>query len=70
MENRPLWLPVGSIRAVLALLIAMTACLMAWVGKPMPEWFTWAVRLVLVAYFAQKYLDKYLDKKKVDNGTS
>uniref|UniRef100_A0A6M3Y6I9 Uncharacterized protein n=1 Tax=viral metagenome TaxID=1070528 RepID=A0A6M3Y6I9_9ZZZZ len=70
MNNQPLWLPKGSVRAILAILIASTACLMAWYSKPMPEWFSWAVRLILIAYFAQKYLDKFAENKKENNGNT
>lgn len=63
MDNKPLWLPEGSIRSILTLAIAGTACYMAIMGKLIPEWFEWSFNIVIVFYFGQKYLDKYFNGK-------
>ena len=47
----PLWLPPGSIRAIMALILTITACGLVYTGAMVPEWFISLVTGYVSGYF-------------------
>jgi hypothetical protein len=55
MEPKPpLGLPEGSVRAVIALILVLTVCLMAVWGRHIPETLGTAVGMAIAGYFSQR----------------
>jgi len=56
-EERPLWLPAGSVRAIIALsTVGAMIALLAMSGN-VPEWFIAVVGSVIGFYFAKKEVE-------------
>lgn len=57
MSGAPLGLPEGSVRAVLALLVILTVCAMAFLQRDIPDTLGALAGLVVAAYFSQRAND-------------
>lgn len=58
MENpAPLWLPRGSVRAIIALMVMATFVYLAVSGAVVPEWLVGVLGMVLGYYFAHREND-------------
>ena len=53
-SKEPLWLPRGSVRAIIALALVVSAIAYVGVGLPTPGWFDPLVALVVGSYFAAR----------------
>ena len=52
--KQPLWLPVGSVRAIIALVIVAAVVVLAFAGRLDPKELLPLASLVVGAYFVQK----------------
>ena len=53
-SKEPLWLPRGSVRAILALIFVIVFAGLAWTGQIEPKEFGLIVAVVVTYYFAGK----------------
>lgn len=53
-KSQPLWLPKGSVRAILAIVLVGAGVVAAFALPGVPEWFPPLVAMVVTAYFVQR----------------
>lgn len=53
-DRPPLYLPEGSVRAILAMLIVGTTCFLIYTGTEIPEWWTLAFSGTVAAYYVTR----------------
>ena len=58
MTEEPLWLPKGSVRAIVALGLTGGAIYSLVTGNNVPEWYITAVGSVIGYYFATRQTEK------------
>lgn len=51
MKNTPLWMPIGSVRSLLAIMIVLTGCIAVLRQIPIPTWFEVGFSIVVGLYF-------------------
>jgi len=56
-EPYPLWLPRGSVRAILALGSILATIIMIFVGIEVPEWWYAVVAAISAYYFGQRSVE-------------
>ena len=56
-KKRPLWLPEGSIRAILAIIIISSTIAMEFVGITPSEWLIGLVGMVIAFYFLSRAVE-------------
>lgn len=66
-KKHPLWLPEGSVRAIIALSVAGTAMYLAATQAPVEDWFAMAFTLVISVYFEGRRAGTPTEDKKVDD---
>ena len=50
----PLWLPAGSVRALIALLIVVTTCGLIFMEVPIPDWFLLTFTGTIAGYYSMR----------------